>query len=330
MKKQTALSKIGMLMIVVGTILTITYLIFDDQIIRTAELYLSSDQQLTSNGKRLVASTYCFGTVWLLGAGFVLRKAQNATWRNKIKEVFLEEPVAGSKPVQFSPGRVFVISVMVGLFLMISLRLSRPFASIYSFLYAKDRGLLDLSVSLAMLVSAVLIFITVWRIWKADKVIKSHFFLPLFYLFLAVLLVAYAGEETSWGQDFFKWQTPELFSGNLENQTNVHNYFNPYFRYIYAALTLVFIVVLFSAWLEFNQYWQPYNRLILPHPSLIGLSLLIAFVAFVWYREQELLEEMVAAFVLFYSLRIFTLFRSGNLLMVDPKHPGKSKTDATG
>jgi hypothetical protein len=208
-----------------------------------------------------------------------------------------------------------------------SLHLSRPITSIYTFLYAKDRGLLDLSVSVVMLVSATLMFATAWKMWKKNEGTKPHFFLALFYLFLAVLFVAYTGEETSWGQDFFKWQTPELFSANLENQTNIHNYFNPYFRYIYATLALVFVVVLFSAWLEFNQYGLPYNRLILPHPSLIGLSLLIAFVSFVWYREQELMEEMVAAFVLFYSLRLFTLFRSGNLLMTAAEHAEKIEAD---
>ena len=95
----------------------------------------------------------------------------------------------------------------------------------------------------------------------------------------------------------------------------MHNYFNDYFDYGYVPLAFIVVVVLFNVWMEYKQKLQPYSRLFLPHPSLLGLSLIIAFVAIVWYHEQELLEELVAVFILFYSLRIYTCFHSEDLLI---------------
>jgi len=193
------------------------------------------------------------------------------------------------------------------------MRLTPRFPSVYLFLYKKDHGLLDLYAPALAIISAALLIPVLWKLWKERQFINHRLFLSAGYSILILFFIFYAGEETSWGQDFFGWQTPSMFSGNVENQTNFHNFFNAYFDYVYILLSLVLVIVLVSIWFEFNQYWIPYNRLFLPHPSLIGLSLLICYISIVWFHEQELLEEMIASFVLFYSLRIFTCFRSKNL-----------------
>ena len=69
-------------------------------------------------------------------------------------------------------------------------------------------------------------------------------------------------------------------------------------------------MVLFSAWMESSRRWLWWKRTIFPHPALIGLGVLIAVMALVWTEEQEVLEEMVAIFLLFYSIRVFTCFRA--------------------
>jgi hypothetical protein len=251
--------------------------------------------------------------VLLLGIGFGCRKAHDVSWRTKMRQVLLGEPLCRFTRVQPSPHRILIGSPLVGLLLIVSLRLAYRFPSVYLLLYSKDQGVLDLFVPITILISAVLLGIAAWKLWKEPRFAKPRAFLSVVYLFMMGLLFVYAGEETSWGQDFFGWQTPSMFSGNVEGQTNLHNYFNAYFNYGYMALALILVIVLVSIWLEFNQRWLPLNRLFLPHPSLIGLSLLIAFVAIVWYPEQELLEEMMAVFVLVYSFRIFTCLRSKSL-----------------
>jgi len=295
-------------MMVGSAVLSAVYPFFHHQIIRFFELLFSSDHKITPAGVQELVSAYYFGMALLLGFGFSLYKAQDALWRTKMKQVFLSEPLCSFRLIQPSPSLTLIVSSLVGLLLIISMRLTPRLPTLYLFLYSKDRGALDLFVPITMFISAMLLCMTAWKSREGYNPTMPRAFLSLIYLFIAGLCFVYAGEETSWGQDFFGWQTPSIFSGNLEGQTNLHNYFNPYFDYGYIALSLVLVVVLISVWLEFNQRWVPYNRLFLPHPSLIGLSLLIAFVAIVWYHEQELLEEMMAVFVLFYSIRIFTAF----------------------
>jgi hypothetical protein len=305
--------KFGILLIIMSFILSFVYPIFRQPIIRLCEQYLSSDHQITPNGMREFISTYYFMIGMLIVIGFFLIKVQKDYWRKRIKHIFLDEPLCPGNAVRPSPRSLLTISSVVGLFLILSMRLAYRFPFIYPFLYKKDYGLIDLCVPTIMIISAVLLGVAVWKLWNGQSLIKYRVMLSVVYSILVFLFVFYAGEEMSWGQDFFRWQTPAIFSGNVENQTNLHNYFNAYFNYGYIALSLILVFVFASVWLEFNQRWLPLGRLVLPHPSLIGLSLLITFVSIVWFPEQELLEEMMAAFVLFYSLRIFTCLRTDSL-----------------
>jgi hypothetical protein len=313
MKVGVDFRKIGLLIIVVGIVLSISYLLFFNHIFRIIELYFSFDHQITPNGKRELFSTYYFGMVLVLVLGVGFLKAQNTSWRVQMRQVFLGEPLCRCTPIQPSPGFILIVSSLVGVLLIVSMRLAYRFPPLYTILYYKDYGILDLLVPTSMVISAFFLGSAVWKLWKEPKIASSHNYLSIVYLIMIVAFVFYAGEEISWGQDIFRWQTPLMFSGNVENQTNLHNFFNNYFNYGYISLSLVLVVILVSIWLEFDQRWLVINRLYLPHPSMIGLSLLIAFVAVVWYREQELLEEMVAVFALLYSIRIFTCFRSKDL-----------------
>jgi hypothetical protein len=62
--------------------------------------------------------------------------------------------------------------------------------------------------------------------------------------------------------------------------------------------------------MEMNQRFLILKRTMLPHPSLLVLSLLIALISFVWFEEQELLEELFAVFFTFFSARIYLCYRS--------------------
>jgi hypothetical protein len=313
MKVRIDLRKFGIFIIATSIVLSIIYPFLHHQIVRFLQLYVSSDHEISSNANRELISTYYYGMVLLFGIGFGLLKAQDMSWRTKMKQVFLGESLCRFTRIRPTPGFVLILSSLAGLLLILSMRLMYRFPSVFQLLYAKDHGILDLFVPATMIISAVLLSTAVWKLRKEPKLAKLPIYLSLGYLFIIGLFIIYAGEETSWGQDFFFWKTPEIFSGNVEDQTNIHNYFNAYFDWGYIALSLVPVIVLVSAWLEYNQRWLRFTRLFLPHPSLIGLSLLIGFVAVVWYQEQELLEEMMAAFFLFYSLRIFACFRSKSL-----------------
>ena len=305
--------KFGIFLITMSIILSILYPLFHQQIIHFCEICLSSDHEISPHGLRELISTFYFGMGLIFCIGYYFYNAQDENWRTKVRKIFLDEPLCRNEIVRPSPRLILFCSSLVGFLLILIMRLAYRFPSVYPFFYKKDHGLLDLCVPITISISAVLLFAVVWKLWKDNKFLRLRNFLTIAFSFLIILFIFYSGEETSWGQDFFNWETPSFFSGNIENQTNIHNYFNDYFDYGYISLSIISVIVLVSAWLEFNNRWMPYNRIVLPHPSLIGLSLLISFVSIVWFCEQELLEEMVAAFIFFYSLRIFSCFRSKNL-----------------
>jgi hypothetical protein len=315
MNMQVEFRKIGILTILLSIVLSVGFLLSYRQIIGFLELYFSSDHKLTQNGQRELIAAYYFGMSLLLAIGWGIARAQNESWCAKVKQIFLSEPLCRFTPVRPSPQFMLISSSLVGLILVVNMRYWEQHKSsiLYCLFYCKDRGLLDLFVSLALIISIAILGIVVRRLWNQPQITQARVPLSAAYLFIMALFLFYVGEETSWGQDVFRWRTPSIFSGNVENQTNLHNYFNAYFDYGYIALSLVLVIIFVSVWLEFHQHWLTFNRLILPHPSLIGLGLLIAFVSIVWYPEQELLEEMMAVFVLFYSLRIYTCFRAGRL-----------------
>ncbi len=259
--------------------MSLTYPFVHGAVVRFFAAYLSGDHGITPNGQRELISTFWFGAILLLCIGCYFDKAQDEYWRTKIGEVYWSEPLCRREVVQPSPRITLVFSTLIGVILIVAMRLAYRFPEIYPLLYRKDHGVIDLFVPASFAISALLLFFTAGKVWTSPTSTDHRTALSLGFLFLAVLFLFYVGEEVSWGQDFLQWQTPSIFSGNVENQTNLHNYFNAYFDYGYIALSLLSVVVLASVWLEYGRHWLPFNRVFFPHPSLLGLSLLISFVS---------------------------------------------------
>jgi hypothetical protein len=148
------------------------------------------------------------------------------------------------------------------------------------------------------------------RLRKIDGPSRGKLVIAACLLILAVLFFFDAGEEISWGQRIIGWKTPALFRGNTQLETNIHNYYNAGFSSLHRSLVILPFFVLLSAWLGSRRRWRYFAGLVLPHPSTIGLACLIGFVALVWYQQQELVEEMLAVFALFYSLRVLGCLRA--------------------
>jgi hypothetical protein len=306
MRAQNTLRWIGLCLIAASVVLAAGYPLIMHQIVGMLERFVSPDGAISAEGVRQLDVAFYFLMIALLCAGIAAIKTFDPVWRVLMARIMFGDPLCQSRPPKLSPKYVLSVSVAVGVILIVSMYFTPRAQAVFTLLYAKDQGVLDLLAPASFIVSAGLLIIAFLKFAKSKVVVKQRLLVLLAYLCMTLLFVAYAGEEISWGQDFLHWQTPALFAGNVEEQTNLHNYFNDYFSYGYVALALILPVVAVSIWLEVKQYWLPYNRLLLPHPSLIGLATLIAFVAVVWYGEQELLEELVAVFVLFFSLRLST------------------------
>ncbi len=65
-------------------------------------------------------------------------------------------------------------------------------------------------------------------------------------MFLVVFLILM--EEMSWGQHLFGWSTPETFSANIQNETNIHNFYTHRFEAAYYTAAVFSFMVLPLAW----------------------------------------------------------------------------------
>jgi len=298
----------GLLFIIIGILLFISFQTFHLQIVQLLEFYISPDGQITPGGLRQLNYVFYIFTALLVALGYGLVKAEDDTWRSRMMQLFLSDPLSSDSEIQPTPKFILITSTMIGLFLIVHIRLYDPASQLFEILYLED-GIFESLTPVLMVISTVLIGASIPKIRGDPQLVRYRNLLTLIYFFLMSLFFLNAMEEISWGQRIFGWETPQTFEGNVQNETNLHNYFNQYYLLFYRLLVLFPIVIFVSIWLELKQRYLIFNRLVMPHPSMIGLSLLIAIVSLVWYKEQELLEELIAVFFLFYSFRIYNCFR---------------------
>ena len=104
-----------------------------------------------------------------------------------------------------------------------------------------------------------------------------------FFLFLHILcLIYYLGEEISWGQHIFKWESSEIFTiYNTQKETNIHNISNLFdqlprtFVLIWCALSIP--IILFIN--KFIKIKKNIFKLICPNSKLISISYILLFFA---------------------------------------------------
>ncbi len=300
--------QIGIAFVILGLVSLIIFQVFHAQIIRLLESTISADGEITASGVRQLNYVfYVFiGLVVIFGYGLI--KVEDETWRQRMVKLFLSDPIHGVSDFRPSPGFMLVASTIIGLFLIIHIRLYDPNSRIFEVLYLED-GVFESLTPILMLAAILLIGLSIPKIRKDSGFVNVRNLITIIYLFLMLVFFLNAMQEISWGQRIFGWGTPQAFTGNVQDETNLHNYFNQYYLLFYRLLVFFPLVIFVAILLEIKGRYLDFNRLVLPHPSMIGLSLLIGVVSLVWFKEQELLEEMFAVFFIFYSFRIYHCFR---------------------
>tara|TARA_B100000768_G_C11173399_1_gene329716 strand:- start:51 stop:884 length:834 start_codon:yes stop_codon:yes gene_type:complete len=132
-------------------------------------------------------------------------------------------------------------------------------------------------------IQAILLFFSIVLLFSKSRKIKKKS--PYIYYFLilnCVGLFYFLGEEISWGQHLFKWESPDIFfEYNIQKETNLHNISNLFNE---LPRTLVLIWCSFSVFsvILINRYSKINKRILLlvyPNKSLIFISsLLIIFI----------------------------------------------------
>jgi hypothetical protein len=137
----------------------------------------------------------------------------------------------------------------------------------------------------------------------------------------AVVFFVFVGEETSWGQQIFAFQTIELMKGiNVQDENNLHNMFGYAADHLFIAGTFVYGVA-FPLLCAYHWFWaRLFATIGMPIPSLgLALGLLPIVLTHSWtvgtvvepsvvLRIAELREFLVAIGFLMLTLECRTRF----------------------
>jgi len=169
----------------------------------------------------------------------------------------------------------------------------------YPYLYIEDGFFESLTVVFAI-ISSLLCLISIYY---------NHDYIPL-KLALFILFFLFGMEEISWGQRIFGWNTPEVLSTiNHQNETTIHNIFNPYFQLLYPSFNLLLGVLILgsmkfrkkvAAWLKIEKYMYfiPYHEF-----KLYGFIFILLSLQSYSYGG-ELTEEIFSIFIFAYAVNL--------------------------
>ena len=136
-----------------------------------------------------------------------------------------------------------------------------------------------------LLFLSILLLLKIIKKFEFDKLIKTFIFLKI------LALTYFLGEEISWGQHFFNWQTPTLFSDyNNQNETNLHNISNLLDQLPRSLVILWcgFIPVIFYFLNKKFLFKNEINFIILPKKIL----LLISFLILLFFLPDFLIDKL--------------------------------------
>ena len=152
------------------------------------------------------------------------------------------------------------------------------------------------------LLFSILILISLIKKIKFNKLLRVFIILKVF------ALIYYLGEEISWGQHFFKWNTPQIFNEiNNQKETNLHNISN-LFDQLPRSLVMLwcgFIPIIFYFLKKKFLFKKYINLIILPKTKLIFVSfifLIFFFPDFIvdkgnfhpgWYVDGKDVKEAI-------------------------------------
>jgi len=160
--------------------------------------------------------------------------------------------------------------------------------------------------AVAFFIAAILFFLAILQIRK-DIHTKNKLGITIFFLFLIVISILIAGEEISWGQRVFGWDTPNWIAlKNRQDETNIHNLL-PRLAVIEWGAGAIFSIILFGVWLGFKESYRTRLEMIIP-PIELYISAALA-ISSSGNTSSELFEELISIFFLLYSIWILKEWR---------------------
>jgi len=216
----------------------------------------------------------------------------------KIKDFFLTDDICSKKQ---TPIYIFIISIISGLLIYCYLLfIGEP----------KHEGVLEKYSSFLFFISGLVMMTSITQLSRNHFIHETKKQVVLILISISILFLYLFGEEISWGQRIFNWDSFGIFNDyNFQKETNLHNFFNPIFNLLYPMIGLGTFISLFLIWV-FPNYKSYLFHLFIPHSSLFFIAFLMACSSF--RGHSEIFEELLSIFLLLYSIRIFMCLRFPN------------------
>ncbi|MEO6490220.1 MAG: hypothetical protein ABIO04_09795 [Ferruginibacter sp.] len=165
-------------------------------------------------------------------------------------------------------------------------------------------------------ITSIALFLgAIYVLYKCVKNISSKNYLAGFFqLFVAFALIFMAGEEISWGQRIFHWQTTGLFKkDNLQGETNFHNLKingvklnKVIFTYAFTAIGAFVFVICPYLYKKYTGFKNFVNQFGCPLPGYKHSLFLLIGLLFVLLIPDESkkweLWECDAALIIFWTM----------------------------
>jgi hypothetical protein len=222
----------------------------------------------------------------------------------------LQEPGASSaeagEPHAFL---TLVTASLTGLVVISLWRFQHRLGPSFVQLFRKEGPIEDASFLLA-LVASVWCAGAVWRFWHQSAPPAPPRPVLWLFSFLAGALFALGMEEINWGQTLLGFHTPDTWKEvNHQQETSLHNLLDRNQLEGSARVMGLLLTAGVIALVAVRLRW-PKSLLaqISPHPTLVPLSLCIAYASL--KQHSEVVELLIPIFFAFYTYRLWALART--------------------
>jgi len=170
-----------------------------------------------------------------------------------------------------------------------------------------EDGFFEYITAISYFISGILFVLIILYIRK-DGQSRKKTGLVVIFLILALMCIFIAGEEISWGQRIFRWQTPEFFKNtNMQLETNFHNLL-PRMVILEWGAGILFSIILFGVWIGISESLREKYSMIIP-PNELRITAILA-ISSSGHGNPEVFEIMMSLLFLFSSISILNNWRA--------------------
>jgi len=284
----------------VGLGLAIGRFLLWNEFLRIIEFFFSPDKQLGDVGVAFINQIIIPFMLFHIGlgvTGWILFFTK--PWLINLEFLHVDK----TEHVRFN---FFITSSLLAIYLFGLFNIPELISGLRLPFYRED-SLFETLTAAALFVSGVLLFLVVFYVRKDTQTPQKTVTIVIF-LFLCLVVFIAAGEEISWGQRIFTWETPRFFRGrNIQDETNLHNFLsNLQKEHFEFGIGISVSIILFGSWIVIkDSYRDRLSMLIPPLEMFIPAILMLASSG----HSEELFEEMTTLFILMYSIWIWNQWR---------------------